>query len=247
MKTVLVVREFGKFSESLTARGFKVINLPMIKTLPIENFDELDAKLEILETYDGLFLTSPRAAEVFLQKFAAKSFGGKIYVLGNRTKTLFESKNFETVFVPDANTAEDLIEAFRVEEFAGKKFLFLRGDKSLRKIFDLLRSVAEIDEIIVYRTIEISVDEQLCDEINGDFRHQNIHCIAFFSPSGVESFVGAFDKSLLKSTKFAAIGTTTAKKLADENLPVDLVASKATAQDFAAELIEYLGRNLTAD
>ena len=97
---VLVIREFDKFSRLLNENGFEVINFPAIQTLPIEDFSELNKKIDCLENYDGLFFTSPKAAEVFLQNFENKEndFCGKVYVLGNRTKLLFENTHFEIIF-----------------------------------------------------------------------------------------------------------------------------------------------------
>ena len=166
-RTVLVIREYDKFSEILAAANFEVINFQAIQTLPIENLSELDETLDQINGYDGLFLTSPKAAEIFLQKVREKDFefGGKIYVLGNRTKRLFENTNFEVVFRENANTAEELINSFEIREFTGKRFLFLCGDKSLRAIPELLKDVSRIEEIIVYRTIENSFDKVLIDEI----------------------------------------------------------------------------------
>ncbi len=239
---ILVVREFDKFSHLLTEDGFEIINFPAIESLPIEDFSELDEKIDNLNYYDGLFFTSSKAAEVFLQhiKDRKNNFRGKVYVLGNRTKVLFENKGFEIVYRPNANTAEEFINSFENNEFAGKRFLFLRGDKSLRTIPELLGSVAIVDEIIIYRTIESSIDENLIGEIRGKFNEREINWICFFSPSGIESFVRTFSDLSLEKIKIAAIGTTTAKRAAENNLKVEFVSPKASAEDFAFGLIDYI-------
>lgn len=247
-KSVLVVREFDRFGEILAENGFGVVCLSLIQTLPVEDLSDLDRKLEKLENYDGLFLTSPKAAEVFLRRFEQKNlaFGGKVYVLGNRTKTLFENTNFEIVFRENANTAAELIKSFDEKEFAGKKFLFVRGDKSLRAIPELLRDAAEVDETIVYRTIKKAFDERLIKRIGvfekvcEKFSKGEIDWICFFSPSAIEIFTEMFGEISLDAVKVAAIGATTAKSAAEHNLKVDFVSSKANAQDFAFELINYI-------
>lgn len=236
---ILVAREFDKFSALLKENGLAIINFPAIQTLPLEDLSELDEKLAGAEKYDGLFFTSPRAAEVFLQRNLPDGFRGKIYVLGNRTRLLLESAGFETVFRDRANTAEELINSFAPGEFAGKKFLFLRGDKSLRAIPELLKDSAEIDEIIVYRTIESSINENLTGEIGEKFCRREIDWICFFSPSGVESLTKTFGDFPLSEIKIAAIGATTAKKAVEINLKVEFISPKASAEDFAFGLIEY--------
>ena len=239
---ILVVREFDKFSSLLAENGFEVINFPAIQTLPIKEFSELEEKIDNLNQYDGLFFTSPKAAEVFLQNVekSKKDFRGKLYVLGNRTKVSFKNKSFEVVFRANANTAEEFINSFDESEFAGKRLLFLRGSKSLRTIPELLDGIAVIDETIVYRTVENSMDEDLTGEIREKFDEQKISWICFFSPSGIESFVKTFDESSCKKVKIAAIGATTAKKAAENNLRVEFVSPKANAEDFAFGLIDYI-------
>ncbi len=239
---VLVVREFCRFSRLLTENGFEVVNFPAIRTLPIENFGKLKEKIDSLKNYDGLFFTSPKAAEIFLQNFENKEndFRGRVYVLGNRTKLLFENTNFEIVFRADTNTAEEFISSFDEGEFTNKKFLFLRGDKSLRTIPELLKDQSIVDEIVVYRTIENTLDENLKNEIGERFLKNEIDWIIFFSPSGVESFVKTFSEFSLNDIKIAAIGTTTAKKATKNNLKVEFISSKANAEDFAFELIDFI-------
>jgi uroporphyrinogen III methyltransferase/synthase len=237
---VLVVREFDKFSSRLKENGFEVVNFPAIQTLPLENLSELDEKLETIDKYDGLFFTSPQAAEIFLQRKPKAGFSGKIYVLGNRTKLLFENASFETVSRAAANTAEEFINSFERGEFAGKKFLFPRGDKSLRAIPELLKTIAQIDEIVVYRTIENAVDEITIDEIREKMRRGEFAWICFFSPSGIESFLKTFGEKSPDEIKIAAIGATTAKKAAAKNLKVEFISPKASAENFAFGLIEYI-------
>jgi uroporphyrinogen-III synthase len=244
-ETVLVIREYDAFSETLVRAKLEVVNFPAIQTLPIENLDELDGKLSKIEIYDGLFLTSPKAAEVLLQRFREKNFAysGEVYVLGNRTKTFFEdfeNANFEIVFRENANTAEELINSFGSDAFAGKKFLFLRGDKSLRTIPELLKDVAAIDEIVVYRTIENSFDKVLIGGIKQKLEQNQIGWICFFSPSGIESFINAFGEISLNSVKIAAIGETTAKRAAEKKLKVDFISARANAEDYARGLINRI-------
>lgn len=244
-ETVLIIREFDNFSRILAENEFEVINLPLIQTLPVEDFHELDAKLIDLAGYNGIFLTSPRAAEVFLKRCAEQNFefSGKVYVLGNRAKTLFANTNFEIIFRENTNTAEEFIKSFDEEEFAGQKFLFVRGDKSLRTVPELLKNTAKIDEIVVYRTLENKPDERSFNEITAKLHQKGLSWICFFSPSGVEYFIKLFDRNLLSAVKIAVIGTTTAKKVSDENLKADFIATTATAESFALELIEHFLRN----
>lgn len=242
---ILVIREFDEFSSRLAENGFEVVNSPLIQTLPVADFGELNEKIENLENYDGLFLTSPKAAEVFLQQFTNKAirFRGKVYILGNRTKSALENRNFEIVFRKRANTAEEFIKSFDESEFAGKKFLFLGGDKSLRTIPELLNDIATIDEIVIYQTVGNAIDENLKRRIGEKLAKNEIDWICFFSPSAIESFGKTFGEFSPDSIKVAAIGATTAKKAAAKDWRVEFVSPTANAADFAAGLIDYLEKH----
>lgn len=241
-KTILVIRKFDKFSEILAQAGFKIVNFQAIETLPAADSNDLDKKLERINEFAGLFFTSPTAAEIFLQRFREKNlkFGGKIYVLGNRTETLFEDTNFETVSRKKANTAEELINFFERREFAGKKFLYLRGDKSLRKIPELLKNVAEVEEAVVYKTVKSSIDQTLIDEIKEKLRRREIDWICFFSPSAIESFIGAVGEIEPNAANIAAIGKTTAAKAAEKFLNASFISPRANAEHFACGLIKRI-------
>lgn len=242
--SILVAREPDEFSARLKNAGFEIVNFPVIQTAPVEDLSELGEKLRRIADYDGLFFTSPQAAGVFLRNFENKEggFRGKIYALGARTKALFETAGIATVSSPEANTAEEFINSFEPKsEFKGKKFLFLRGDKSLRVIPEILRDVAQIDEIVVYRTIEKAVDENSAAGIREKLQSGEIEWICFFSPSGIESFLQTFgDFPAANEIKIAVIGATTAKSAAEKNLKVEFVSPRASAEAFARGLIEYL-------
>ena len=243
MKTsaILVVRTFDRFSALLIENGFNVINLPLVETVPAEDLSALDEKLSEIERYDGVFFTSQKSAEVFLERFSqiGKPFRGKIIALG-KAKQMLEAAGFETAFVKEANTALELINQLEIGDLKGKRFLFLKGDKSLRVIPEALKDIAGVDEVTVYQNIKPQVDERLADEIKAKFRRKEINFACFFSPSGIENFLEIFSKDLLKETKIAAIGQTTAGKARKNDLEVSFISARATAEDFARGLIEHI-------
>lgn len=242
MKTVLVIREFDDFSRILAENNFEIINLPLIETKQSEDLSDLDAKLAELKNYDGIFLTSINAAEIFRANLLEKnlSYRGKIYVLGKRSCEVLKTGNFDLVFDKTANTAREMLENIAPEDLKGKRFLFVRGEKSLRMVPEFLAKTAAVDETSVYETHKIGVETGKIDEFREKFQKGGINCACFFSPSAAESFIERFGAEILHQTKIAAIGKTTAKFFERQNLKVDFVAPKATAEDFAVELIDYL-------
>ena len=240
MQTVLVVREYDNFSRILAAGGFEIVNLPVIETKAINDLSEFEATLESIENYDGVFLTSKQATEIFRAKLNT-NYRGKVYVLGKRSYEILKDTNLDLVFSNSANTAREMMENIAPEELSGKNFLFVRGEKSLRIVPEFLAKIATIDEAVVYETREIKVE---IDKIN-ELREMNkFAAICFFSPSAAQSFIEQFGAEFKHQTIIAAIGKSTADFFERRNFRVDFVSSKATAEDFAVELIEYLRKDL---
>jgi uroporphyrinogen-III synthase len=244
MKAILVVRKFDVFSEILAENSFEIINLPLIETKALNDLSEFEAKLAHIENYDGVFLTSRFAAEIFRAKSVEKNinYPGKVYVLGRRGFEILKTANFDLFFDETAHTARGMLEKIALENFQDKRFLFVRGEKSLRVVPDSLSKFAAVDEAIVYRTEKLTLRKDELKIIVAKIEKNEIACACFFSPSAAKSFAEQFGAAILHQTIIATIGKTTAEFFREQNLTVDFVSSKATAKDFAVELIEYLGK-----
>lgn len=241
MPSVLVARKFDNFSRILAKNGFSVINCPTIETARSENLRSLSAKISA-KNYDGIFLTSQKATEIAVSEIFCKNFnyGGKVYVLGKSSFEQLKDKNLDLFFDENANTAREMLETIPPADLKNKRFLFIRGGKSLGTIREFLENNAALDEEIVYETRQIAVSDDLKKAIESKAKSGEIIAACFFSPSGAESFFEQFGAKLLHQTKIAAIGKTTADFFAKQNLKADFTPVKANAEDFAAELINYL-------
>ncbi|MBA3633944.1 MAG: uroporphyrinogen-III synthase [Acidobacteria bacterium] len=243
---ILVVRDYDYFSSILTEQGFSVINFPTIKTEKIIDCAELDKIISEIETFDGIFITSPNAAEPFLERFKKtwENYRGKIYVLGQRTNELFKTAGIETFSSKDTKNAAELLDSIPKNELESKKFLYLRGNRSLRIIPEMLRDFAEVKELIVYKTAATPTNEKQSDKIKEKLRNKKIAAICFFSPSGVQGFLENFAEFEQSTIKIAAIGKTTARYIEDKNLRIDFIAENPVTKDFANGLVNYLRREI---
>jgi uroporphyrinogen-III synthase len=239
--SILVVRSDDRFSSLLRESGGEVLNLELIRTEVLNDLGDLENAISRLAQYDGLFFTSPVAAGVFIEKIdRIGNFAGKIYVLGERTRKLFEDAGVKPTYAHGANTAEDLIAGVGPNEFLGKKLLFVRGDKSMRAIPELLNGRAVVGEIVVYTTITTPPDENVRASVMKRLDDGEIGWICFFSPSGVEAFAEIFAESDLNHCKVAAIGKTTAHKAAEFGFNVEFVSPHARNEDFAKGLLDLI-------
>ena len=246
MKKILVIRSFDEFSRILTENDFEIINLPVVETKPIDDLSDFEAKLKTADDFDGIFLTSKNAAQVLVQKLDELSinYAGKVYVLGKRSFEILQSKNLDLVFFETANTAEEMLEKIPLTELRNKRFLFVRGEKSLATIPNYLSGFATIDESIVYGNEQILLEPDTILEIYESIEKSEIEAVCFFSPSGAETFLMKFGAEILHQTIIATIGKTTADFFERQNLTVDFVSPKASAEDFAFELVKYLKEDL---
>lgn len=246
MKTVLVVRESDVFSRILAANGYEIINLPLIETVRLDDLSELETKLAAIENYDGIFLTSVKAAEILRAELVEKkiNYQGKAYILGKRGYECLKGENLDLFYDEAANTAREMLERIALEDLKDKRFLFVRGEKSLRVVPDFLSKIAAVDETVVYRTKNIAVEPEKINRLREKFGNREISAACFFSPSAAETFIEQFGAEILHQTTIAAIGKTTAAFFRERNVKVNFVSSKAAAKDFAAELIEYLGKKI---
>ena len=242
MPSILVVRKFDDFSQILSEAGFSIINCPTVETVALENTSDFDKQTAALESYDGVFLTSAAAAEIFCRKLRERKndYGGKVYVLGRRSFDLLKDEPLDLFFDETANTAREMLEKISPEALEKKRFLFVRGEKSLRVVPDFLKTGATLDEAIVYKTERVAVEIDKINELREKLNNREIACACFFSPSAVENFIEQFGAAFLHQTIIATIGKTTAEFIERFNLTVAYVAQCATAKDFANELIEYL-------
>ncbi len=242
MKTILVVREYDKFSEILAESGFEIINFPTIKTLPLEDLSDFEATLKDIENFDGIFLTSAKASEIFRRKLRELKirFHGKVYILGRRSFDWLQNEKLDLYFDKTANTAQKMLENIAPEELKNRRFLFIRGEQSLRVVPDFLANRAAVRETIVYRTKKVALEIDKITTIREKIEKNEIVCACFFSPSAAAVFTEHFGTQILHQMKIAVIGKTTAECFERQNLKVDFVSPKATAEDFAVGLIDYL-------
>ena len=240
---ILVLRRYDEFGLLLKEAGYEVISLAVLKTKPTEDLSGLRSRLGKLSDYDGLFFTSPAAAEVFVNEQNEKNgFSGNVYALGQRARSILEVAGYRVRKSDTANTAEELLDAFDSSEFTGKRFLFVRGERSIRTIPEKLNGKAAVDEVIVYTTEAPDIDKETQTFIKKRLSNDGIDFVCFFSPSGVERFKKVFGNAARK-TSAAAIGNTTAEAARRAGFEVKYISPKSSAEDFATGLIEHINHS----
>ena len=232
--TVIVVRASDRFSQMLRDAGIEVINLGLVGTEVLDDLSEFENLISRLGEYDGVLFTSRVAARVYVD-YVEPTLKPTLYALGARATKVLVDAGFAVRTIAAANTAEQMLDAFGDNEFAGRKLLFVRGERSMRTIPEMLARLADVDEVAVYRTIEIEPAEIVVGNVRERLTSGAVEWISFFSPSAVEAFEKRFGAV---GVNVATIGETTAVRAREVGFRVGLVASQATNEVFASELIE---------
>lgn len=177
--------------------------------------------------YDGLVVTSPRAAEVLREALEQQTESGAAwtdelaFAVGPRTAEMLR----EVGFAPEGEEsggAEQLAERIARKSF-GKPLLFLCGNRRRDALPDrLAEQNISLDERCVYET-HLRDDLRLPDDARW---------LVFFSPSGVEAVRRASVD--LGEVRCAALGPTTAGALREAGWPVAAVASEPTPEALVA-------------
>jgi uroporphyrinogen-III synthase len=96
---------------------------------------------------------------------------------------------------------------------------------------------AEIDEVIVYRTVAPQNAET--NKLKEMLQRKEIDAVTFFSPSSMENFVAVVPVELLSGAAIAAIGRTTSDAAAQFGLNMDVIANPSTSEGMVDALRIY--------
>ena len=183
-------------------RGIEIIEKEFITILPVTNGNSMERIRELaIKTDISVTFTSAQAVSM-----VDKTLNGdinliplwKIFCLsGNTRETIANSRSLSKSIV--AATAENAAGlAKKIMEKGIERLVFFCGDKRRDDLPELLSAAGiQLEEIVVYRTIETPVLET--GHVDG---------VLFFSPSAVQSFFSV--NKLNKDTVCFAIGETTA-------------------------------------
>jgi uroporphyrinogen-III synthase len=200
--------------EFAAARGVELDIVPFIR-------------IELLTT-DGM-PTGPLVA-VFTSQHAVEAVDAgpdwKIFCIDGATRKLAEQRFGKGAIAGTAFSAGELAEVI-IGSGVEKRVLFFCGDNRRDELPFRLRSAGfVVDERIVYRTIQ--TPQRLARDYAG---------VAFFSPSGADSFFSVNPVS--EKAIYFAIGRTTAAAVAERTGKVPMIGSRPEKEVLIKEMIAH--------
>ncbi len=255
-RRVLVTRareQSAELASALRAVGAEPVLRPMIELAPARDPEveaEIDAALAGLGDYQALVFTSSNAVRFFERALAARSIppaaaaGLRIFCVGERTAAAAVSAGLPVHVVASGRSdAEALLgQLLGALPGAGERVLIPRSRIGRTVIADGLREAgAVVDSIAFYENRRPEVD---LEELRGWLRRGELAALTFTSPSTVDHFFGCLDdegREAAARCMLAAIGRTTAGRLQELGLRVDVVPERPSVEELVAGLVAAAG------
>lgn len=223
----------------LRAKGAEVLELPAIRTVPIEENKELEAALGNIRDYQWLVFTSPTGVKVFfsqMEKYGRdiRSLGAvQVAAIGEGTKKALKERGILADLMPEVYDGEALGHALAAKCGPESHILIPRAEIGNAELVKLLEATgAKVDDVPTYTTCHETQD--IIDEA-AELEAGRIDCAVFTSASTVRGFVNAVGEMDYSKIKAACIGKQTRAE-ADKYGMQTWMAEKAT-MDSLVELV----------
>jgi uroporphyrinogen-III synthase len=231
----------------LRERGAEPIACPTIEIQPPDSYASLDAALHALGRYDWAAFTSANAVTAVADRLAVLGASVpstlRFAAVGAATGRALTERLRTPDFIPRTALADAL--ATEIEDVAGRRVLFPRGDLASDALASTLRTRgAVVDEVVAYRTVTGDAAGELARLV----REGGVDAILFMSASSVRGLrvvIGSADLLpwLSPYPAVICIGPETARAAREAGLKVHAVATEKTASGIVDAVERWFGRN----
>lgn len=215
-------RQSGKLSDGLRALGAEAVEVPVLKIVPPESYEPLDAALSNIDRYDWLILTSANTARILRERalrlgVALDRNTAMKVAIGPATAAEARDAGLAVSFVAESYVAEGLLASLGAQA-AGKRVLIVRAAIARDVIPDELRTQgAQVDVVEAYRNV---VPEDAPEKLRRAL-DEGIDAATFTSSSSVTHLKEAAESARI-AFPFAgvpaiSIGPVTSQTLRDHN------------------------------
>lgn len=240
-RRVLVTRsreQARELVELLETHGAEAIEAPLIKIVPPDSYDLLDAACARAGSYNWIVFTSANGAQAFMDRLhatgadARRLGSAKLCAVGPGTAARLRRYNLAVDLVPDDHRAEGVIAALKATgSLAKARVLFPKADIARDVLPEELRAAgATVDEVVAYRTVTAEGDAHL--DIYRQLLDRRIDVVTFSSASAVRAFVSIYGEDqavdLLGHTVVATIGPVTADAAARYRIKPTITPTSST-------------------
>jgi len=188
-------------AERLRAAGIEVIELPCVRTQPLQDLSSLATAIGALDRADWLVVTSRAGADAVARVARPRSL---VAAIGRVTAARLEAHGITVDFQPRIPSGSALGRELPLAPAA----LLARSDRALPDLPAILRSRGfAVREVVAYRTVARAEGDiaRVRDALSDPARHVQVHVT---SPSEVEAFADAVGGLAARAT-FHVSGSAT--------------------------------------
>jgi len=247
------VGQNSRLKKLLENKGAEVLELPLIKILPVDDRNLVAEAFAGIATYEWIVFTSANGAREFFKLFFRafgdiRSFGPmRVACVGETTASIVREFNLEVELIPPVFTAEDLAQSLiGTESLDSANVLVVTGNRNREILVNLLESIghAIVDTLSVYSTDFSDVSE--ATDLSA-FREKGADAVVFNSSSAALSYIEQEeDLVLAKDARvpvFCSMGAQTSATLKENGLTVGIEAETPSLEAMAEALLAKFGRN----
>jgi uroporphyrinogen-III synthase len=190
---VLVTRALEQSAglvDNLMSKGAEVTVIPAVSISQVLEPEGFDSAMGRVGLYENIVFTSVNGVAYTLELLSGKGMGPwdlpPALCVGEKTANAWEEVGGTVAAVPEQYTAEALLKILG-EDLAGRSFLIMRPELVKTELGqEMRRRGAEIEEIVIYRTVSPEEGEQALDEL---MTGGGPDVVFFASPSAIEGIV----------------------------------------------------------
>lgn len=247
-RRILVTRpqaQAGDLKRALEAEGAEVVDVPVIRIVPLEDSREVDRAIGRLDRYAWVVFTSQNGVEAFCRRVEETTGDlrplarARLAAIGPGTARALRARGLGVHLSPQEYRAEALVDELVRQGVGGLSILIPRAEAARPVLPEgLRRAGARVDVVAVYRT---EVDHSARDRLLGHIGSGRVDAVTFTSGSAVRAWVDLLGQGVAGSPRrplVACIGPVTASAARDYGLPVDVVAREYTVSGLVEALCE---------
>ncbi|MEN6372572.1 MAG: uroporphyrinogen-III C-methyltransferase [Armatimonadota bacterium] len=239
-KYVIVTRsreQASVLSEKLEELGAEVIEFPVIRTIPIPDFEF------VTSNYDWIIFTSANGVRYFVEWLKehgldVRAMGSaKLAAIGPATASALEGFGLRVEYVPSEFVAEAVLRDFPVDP-SGKKIFIPRAKDARDVLPDMLRERgADVTVATLYETV---IEDSDAAPVRKMIENGEIDAITFTSSSTVRNFMSLLGcMNLPEKITIACIGPITAQTARELGLNPTVVAEEYTIDGLVEGLLKH--------
>lgn len=238
-RRVLITRDAQAnlvLADRLWERGADVIHWPSFSFKEVRTDSKTKTAVKQIRRFDWLVFTSRHGVVWFLKKYCKihsdlrPLMGLKIAAVGKQTATTLRAHNLWVDVVSKKPSAKGLAGEAVFKRKKGLKILLAQGRDARDEFVRALSGRHKITRVVVYRKQRVKQPARDVEKL----RQRGVDWILFFSPSAVDSFLANFKRGeglkILRRTKVAVIGKTTAKHLRDLGCPPQVISRTVSTE-----------------